>query len=172
MYEADPADYARRYPQLRERFIGNALCIDLWEYVDDITRRLLCDLEGEHLADLLAEIDATDRVEQLSNDRGDMVTQPQHHRREHAHTSRSPRELVDLIGSRPIANGRAVISGLYRQPHPCSCSNVDVVAHDLDYSSQLDVVDFRLETEGRRTGVSRASIPTSTVCAYETLPRR
>lgn len=68
VYEADPADYARRYPSLRARFDGDVSCIDLWITTDVATGRLCCDLEGDSLVDLLREAGANRLADQLSKE--------------------------------------------------------------------------------------------------------
>ena len=58
IYEADPEDYARRYPALRRRFEGDVPCIDLRINLGDGNQVVSASLEVDDIWDLLLEIDA------------------------------------------------------------------------------------------------------------------
>ena len=59
VYEADPDDYAIRYPALRAKFDGDVPCVDLWVKRDPVSGRLGASLEGDDLLELLAEVGPT-----------------------------------------------------------------------------------------------------------------
>ena len=46
VYEAEPADFERRYPTLAEDLLDNVACVDLWVKLDPGTGFLSCELEG------------------------------------------------------------------------------------------------------------------------------
>jgi hypothetical protein len=65
IYEADPKDYELHYPSLRARFNGEVSCIDIWIKSEAVTGRLLCELEGDDLPELLTELGAPAQAERL-----------------------------------------------------------------------------------------------------------
>lgn len=76
IYTGDPEDYARRYPTLgpwRGREVG---AIDIEITLDPDTGRLSCNLDGDPLSLLLADLGATGQADQLTRPvTGDLARQ-------------------------------------------------------------------------------------------------
>ncbi|MGH2748608.1 MAG: hypothetical protein ACRDKB_11885 [Actinomycetota bacterium] len=77
VYEADPEEFARRYPKLGESLLDDDPCVDIWIKHDRETERLLCELEGHPLGDLLEDADLSEvaaMIERISGS-GSLVEQ-------------------------------------------------------------------------------------------------
>ena len=67
VYEAEPADFARRYPGLaRDMDLENVSCVDLWVKLNPHAQRLTCELEGARVEAADPTLPASQQLESLA----------------------------------------------------------------------------------------------------------
>jgi len=62
VYEADPDDFAQRYPALDGRAGGNVPCVDLWVHLDPLTGTISGELEGPSIETLMERFGIADQL--------------------------------------------------------------------------------------------------------------
>ncbi len=63
VYEADPHDFAERYPALRRHPGSDVRCIDFWVHLDPSTGKITSELEGPSLETLMVRLGVMDPAE-------------------------------------------------------------------------------------------------------------
>jgi hypothetical protein len=63
VYEADPDDFAKRYPALRPHPGSEVRCIDFWVHLDPSTGKITSELEGPSVETLMARLGVRDPAE-------------------------------------------------------------------------------------------------------------